>query len=271
MAEDPAAAVAVVEEAVKLSEQSLLRLKNIHKTYLMGDQVVNALAGLDLDVQAGEMVAIMGPSGSGKSTLMNIIGCLDVPSEGSYLFDGIEVAEMDEYELARIRNQKIGFVFQGFNLLARTTALENVELPLRYAGRKDIEERAIAALDRVGLGDRLDHKSSELSGGQQQRVAIARALANDPRLILADEPTGNLSSEQSEEIMQIFQELNAEGVTVVMVTHEPDIGQHCKRMVTIKDGLALSDELVHDRLLARDVLAAMRLAKAAKKEQAATV
>jgi putative ABC transport system ATP-binding protein len=266
------AAAVVAEEDTKLSDQILLRLRGIHKTYMMGDQIVNALDGLDLDVCAGEMVAIMGPSGSGKSTLMNIIGCLDIPTEGSYLFDGIEVAEMDEYELARIRNQKIGFVFQGFNLLARTTALENVELPLRYAGRKDIEERAIAALERVGLGNRLDHRSSELSGGQQQRVAIARALANDPRLILADEPTGNLSSEQSEEIMQIFQELNAdEGVTVVMVTHEPDIGHHCKRLVTIKDGLALSDELVTTRSMAVDVLAAMRLEKAAKAEQAARV
>lgn len=233
----------------------------------MGDQIVNALAGVNLDVVAGEFVAIMGPSGSGKSTLMNIIGCLDVPTEGSYLFDGIEVAAMDEYELAHIRNQKIGFVFQGFNLLARTTALENVELPLRYAGRKDIEERAIAALDRVGLGDRLDHKSSELSGGQQQRVAIARALANDPRLILADEPTGNLSSEQSEEIMQIFQDLNDDGVTVVMVTHEPDIGQHCKRLVTIRDGLARSDEVVQKRLMANAILAEAKMAKAAKVPQ----
>jgi len=254
-----------------MSDRVLLCLRNIHKTYLMGDQVVNALAGLDLDIHSGEMVAVMGPSGSGKSTLMNIVGCLDIPTEGSYLFDGIEVADMDEYELARIRNRKIGFVFQGFNLLARTTALENVELPLRYAGRKDIEERAIAALDRVGLGNRLDHRSSELSGGQQQRVAIARALANDPQMILADEPTGNLSSEQSEEIMQIFQELNAEGVTVVMVTHEPDIAQHCKRLVTIKDGLLLSDEVVQDRHMAVDILADMRLQKAAKAEQAARV
>ena len=237
--------------------EPLLHLRDIRKRYEMGDQIVNALAGLDLDVYPGEMVAIMGPSGSGKSTLMHIIGCLDVPTSGSYQLEGIEVADMDEFELARIRNQKIGFVFQGFNLLARTTALENVELPLRYARRKDREERAIAALERVGLGDRIDHKPNELSGGQQQRVAIARALATDPAMILADEPTGNLSSVQSEEIMQIFQELNDEGVTVVMVTHEADIGDHCRRIVSIRDGLVVKDDAVKNRIMARDVLAQM--------------
>src|SRR5437868_5286572 len=189
---------------------------------------------------------------------MHIIGWLDVPAARSYEFDGIEVSDMDDYELARIRNQKIGFVFQGFNLLSRTTALENVELPMLYGRRKDRHERAVRALERVGLGDRLGHRPNELSGGQQQRVAIARALASEPRLILADEPTGNLASLQSEEIMQIFQELNEEGGTVVMVTHEPDIGQHCKRMVHIKDGRVLDDEPVRDRLLAVDVLEEMK-------------
>jgi len=240
-----------------MQTEPLLKLRHIRKIYTMGDQVVKALDGLNLDVFPGEMVAIMGPSGSGKSTLMHIIGCLDVPTSGSYQLEGIEVAEMDEFELARIRNQKIGFVFQGFNLLARTTALENVELPLRYARRKDREERAVAALERVGLGNRLDHKPNELSGGQQQRVAIARALATDPAMILADEPTGNLSSIQSEEIMQIFQELNDEGVTVVMVTHEPEIGNHCRRIVSIRDGLAVKDEQVQNRILAKDVVASM--------------
>jgi putative ABC transport system ATP-binding protein len=189
---------------------------------------------------------------------MHIIGCLDAPSSGSYQLDGIEVAEMDDIELATIRNRKIGFVFQGFNLLARTTALENVELPMVYGKRKDRTERAIAALERVGLGNRLDHRPNELSGGQQQRVAIARAIASEPLLILADEPTGNLASLQSEEIMHIFQELNDEGRTIVMVTHEPDIGRHCKRMVQIRDGKVVQDTSVEDRLLASDVLAEMK-------------
>lgn len=235
----------------------MLHLVDIHKTYVMGDQEVRALDGVSLDIRPGEFVAIMGPSGSGKSTLMNIVGCLDVPTSGSFKFDGIEVADMDEVELAHIRNQKIGFVFQGFNLLARTTALENVELPMVYGRLADRRERALRALDRVGLANRADHVPSELSGGQQQRVAIARAIASEPRLILADEPTGNLATLQSEEIMQIFQQLNDEGSTIVMVTHEPDIGHHCKRMVSIRDGRVTEDDPVTDRILATDQLRAM--------------
>jgi len=247
----------------------MLHIRDVHKIYTMGDQIVNALDGIDLDIFDGEMVAIMGPSGSGKSTLMHIIGCLDTPTEGSYKFDDEEVSDMSEVQLADIRNRKIGFVFQGFNLLSRTSALENVELPMVYGRIPDRRERAIAALERVGLGDRIDHKPNELSGGQQQRVAIARAIAMAPRLILADEPTGNLSSQQSEEIMQIFQELNDEGGTVVMVTHEPDIGRHCKRMVTIKDGLVLEDEMISDRLKASEELVRLTIEREKELERRA--
>jgi putative ABC transport system ATP-binding protein len=225
----------------------LLHLRDIQKIYTIGGQEVRALDGIDLDINHGEFVAIMGPSGSGKSTLLNIIGCLDAPTSGSYELDGIDVSEMDETEQAHVRNQRIGFVFQGFNLLPRTTALKNVELPLLYGHRKDLTEIATAALEKVGLGDRLYHKSSELSGGQQQRVAIARALTMNPPLILADEPTGNLATKQSEEIMQIFQQVNNEGRTVVMVTHEFDIAQFCKRIVVVRDGKIVEDAPVQDR------------------------
>src|SRR5579871_3764289 len=225
----------------------LLSLRGIEKIYTTGDQEVRALDGIDLEIDHGEFVAIMGPSGSGKSTLLNIIGCLDAPTAGSYELDGIDVSKMDEAEQAHVRNQRIGFVFQGFNLLPRTTALKNVELPLLYGHHKDLIEIATAALEKVGLGDRLYHKSSELSGGQQQRVAIARALTMNPPLILADEPTGNLATRQSEEIMQIFQQVNDEGRTVVMVTHETDIAQFCKRMVIVRDGKIVEDAPVKDR------------------------
>ena len=244
--------------------QPMLRLRDIFKTYVLGDQEVHALDGVNLEIVPGEFVAIVGPSGSGKSTLMHIIGCLDIPTSGSYEFDGIEVSDMDEYALAHIRNQKIGFVFQGFNLLSRTSALENVKLPMIYGKQKDIDERAIAALTRVGLADRIDHNPNELSGGQQQRVAIARAIATEPRLVLADEPTGNLASEQSEEIMQIFQSLNDEGVTIVMVTHEPDIALHCRRQVTVRDGKVTEDSVVENRLDAVKVLAEMAAQRVSK-------
>jgi putative ABC transport system ATP-binding protein len=239
-------------------EREVIRLEDIHRTYTMGKTTVPALRGVDLVVQPGEMVAIMGPSGSGKSTLMNIIGCLDRPTSGSYWLDGVRVEGLDGNALADIRNAKIGFVFQGFNLLARTSALENVELPLLYdrSGRK-LNTRRLAheALERVGLGDRVAHEPSELSGGQQQRVAIARALVTRPALLLADEPTGNLDSHTSVEVIALFQELNDQGITVVMVTHEPDIARYTRRIVEMRDGLILRDELARDRHVAAQDLA----------------
>lgn len=225
----------------------LLRLRGIRKIYTMGDQEVRALDGIDLDIARGEFVAIMGPSGSGESTLPNILGCLDSPTFGIYELDSVNVSAMDEPEQARIRSQKIGFVFQSFNLLARTTALQNVEIPLFYGHSKNLVEIATATLEKVGLGDRLSHLSTELSSGQQQRVAITQALTINPLLILADEPTGNLSTEQSDEIMQIFQQVNDEGRTIVMVTHEPDIAQFCKRMIIVRDGKIVEDGPVKDR------------------------
>ena len=228
----------------------VIRIEGVKKDYTMGDNVVHALRGVDLTAQRGEMLAIMGASGSGKSTLMNMLGCLDTPTSGSYWLDGIRVDGLNRNQLADLRNEKLGFVFQGFNLLARTSALDNVELPLLYdrSGRwTNTKELAAEALRRVGLGDRLDHQPSELSGGQQQRVAIARALVTEPTLLLADEPTGNLDSHMTVEIMSLFQELNDQGITIVMVTHEPDVAQYCKRVVEVRDGRIKRDHPVEDR------------------------
>jgi putative ABC transport system ATP-binding protein len=220
----------------------MIEIRDITKVYRMGEEEVHALDGVSLQVDPGDWLAIMGPSGSGKSTLMNVIGCLDQPTSGSYKLDDREVGHMNDEQLAAVRNRKIGFVFQTFNLLPRTTALQNVELPLVYAGAKGRRARAVAALERVGLGDRLNHRPNELSGGQQQRVAIARALINEPAIILADEPTGNLDSHSGAEIMEIFHQLHAQGMTIVMVTHDQNIGNQCKRIVCILDGRITSDE-----------------------------
>jgi putative ABC transport system ATP-binding protein len=232
------------------SPTPVIRIEGVRKDYTMGDNIVHALRGVDLTAERGEMLAIMGASGSGKSTLMNMLGCLDTPTSGSYWLDGIRVDGLNRNQLADLRNEKLGFVFQGFNLLARTSALDNVELPLLYdrAGRwKNTKELAAEALRRVGLGDRLDHQPSELSGGQQQRVAIARALVTEPTLLLADEPTGNLDSHMTVEIMSLFQELNEQGITIVMVTHEPDVAQYCKRVVEVRDGRIKRDHPVEER------------------------
>ena len=236
---------------------TVIRTEALTKTYTSGTNEVHALRGIDLTIGRGELVAIMGTSGSGKSTLMNLHGWLDTPSSGSKELDGVRVDGLGRNELAAIRNQKLGFVFQGFNLLPRTTAVDNVELPLLYdrSGRKrDTKALAVAALERVGLGSRLDHQPSELSGGQQQRVAIARALVTSPALVLADEPTGNLDTHTTIEVMALFQELNEEGVTIVLVTHEPEVAIYAKRIVEVRDGRIVRDEPVKNRRMAAEDL-----------------
>ena len=232
----------------------VIQLEHVWKTYRTADVELNAVRDVSLQIQRGEFVAIMGSSGSGKSTMMNILGCLDRPTQGCYLLDGTDVSTLDRDGLADIRNQKIGFVFQGFNLLTRTSAVENVELPMMYAregiGTKEMRRRSLEALNMVGLSQRADHHPNQLSGGQQQRVAIARALVNKPALLLADEPTGNLDTKTSVEIMEVFQTLNDQGITVVMVTHEHDIAQYNKRCLVMRDGVILRDEPVQNRTLA---------------------
>ena len=238
-----------------MSAAALVELQDVVKVYTLGEVEVRALDGVSLTIAAGEFVAVMGPSGSGKSTLMNIVGCLDRPTSGRYVLDGIDASGLDKNERAEIRNAKIGFVFQNFNLLARTTAVENVELPLLYSDRlstaRERRERAMAMLARVGLAGREGHRPSQLSGGQQQRVAIARALVTDPAILLADEPTGNLDSRVSEEIMAILQTLNGQGRTVIIITHEADIAQFAGRAVAFRDGRIVSDQPVADRRIAR--------------------
>jgi putative ABC transport system ATP-binding protein len=236
------------EDSVKNIMKAVMQMIDLKKTYRMGETEVNALRGVSLNVDVGEFVAVMGPSGSGKSTLMNIIGCLDRPTTGQYILEGVNVSELNRDQRAEIRNDKIGFVFQNFNLLPRTSALENVELPLIYSMKhrlNDVQmrERAKECLARVGLEGRGAHVPSQLSGGQQQRVAIARALVNDPAIVLADEPTGNLDTKTSEEVMETLQKLNDEGKTIVLITHEPDIAQFAKRVITLRDGLIISDTL----------------------------
>ncbi|HEY2030766.1 MAG TPA: ABC transporter ATP-binding protein [Myxococcales bacterium] len=246
-----------MSDGQSIGEPVVVEVRDIEKVYVMGDVQVRALRGVSLSMHKGDFVAVMGASGSGKSTFMNLVGCLDRPTRGQYFLSGTDVGKLSRDQLARVRGQKIGFVFQGFNLLPRTSAIENVELPMLYQGigSKERQTRAAEALSRVGLGDRLDHTPSQLSGGQQQRVAIARALVNRPALLLADEPTGNLDSRTSVEVMAIFQELNDQGLTVLLVTHEPDIAEHARRVVTFKDGLVQTDVQVSPRRVAREELA----------------
>ena len=250
IAENPAAARTSVP---------VVDVREVRKTYQLGETEVHALRGVSVNIGAGDFVAIMGASGSGKSTFMNILGCLDGPTSGEYLLEGRDVSRLTKKQLARIRNQKIGFVFQGFNLLGRTTALENTELPMLYSrvSKKDRESRARETLALVGLADRAEHFPSQLSGGQQQRVAIARALTNKPLLLLADEPTGNLDSRTSVEVMELFQRLNADGLTIILVTHEPDIAQFAKREIVFRDGQIRRDEIVSDPQVASEVLKTM--------------
>ena len=235
--------------------ERIIVAEGLRKTYVLGGDELHALDGVDLTVEEGEFVAIMGSSGSGKSTLMNILGCLDRPTSGRYLLSGRDVSQMNRGQLAEVRNELIGFVFQSFNLLPRTSALENVELPLVYAGlsRDERRKRATAALERVGLGGRLEHRPSQLSGGQQQRVAVARAIVNRPRLVLADEPTGNLDSKTSASVMALFQDLWKEGLTILYVTHEPDVASYASRVIVVRDGRVLSDQRQTPRLAAADV------------------
>lgn len=234
--------------------EPVIRVENLGKDYGRGDTIVHALRDVNLTIDKGEFVAIMGPSGSGKTTFMNLIGCLDSPSTGRYLLNGEDVSGLDDNALAGIRNKYLGFVFQSFNLLPRQTALRNVELPLQYAGVKNRKHAAEDALTRVGLGQRMDHRPNELSGGQQQRVAIARAFVNQPVLMLGDEPTGALDTRTSEEIMALFQALNREGKTIVLVTHEEDVARHCKRIIRFRDGRLIADEIVEKPLDAEEVL-----------------
>jgi putative ABC transport system ATP-binding protein len=238
-------------------EKIIIEITSLKKDYHIGEITVHALRGVDMKIQVGEFVAVMGVSGSGKSTMLNILGCLDKPTKGDYFLDGVDIKTLNKDELAKLRNQKLGFVFQAYNLLPRTTALENVELPLYYNPKvksKERKERAIRALEAVGLADRMHHMPNQLSGGQQQRVAIARSLVNDPVMILADEPTGNLDSRTSFEIMELFQDLNERGRTIVYVTHEPDIAKFATRNIVFRDGLIQRENMVTDRLYAREIL-----------------
>lgn len=239
----------------------MLQVNNLVKVYQADKIAVTALKGVSFNIRAGSFVSIMGPSGSGKSTLMNVLGCLDKPTEGRYILDGVDVSHMEEKEMAKVRNLKIGFVFQTFNLLPRITCLRNVELPMIYAGinEKERKRKALEALERVGLVNRAAHRPSEISGGERQRVAVARALVNKPTIIMADEPTGNLDTRSGEEVMAIFQELNAEGATIVLVTHEPDIARHTRRILYFRDGKLKEDTMVADPVKARDILAELPL------------